>query len=110
MGCTSRSDPSFQQGQKIYATNCIACHGTNGGGVLHSQTVLNNNAFVTGNPDQVIATILYGKQGEGTMPSWQKQLDDQEVAAVATYIRQAWSNQAAPVTGAMVAKIRAKRD
>jgi mono/diheme cytochrome c family protein len=110
MGCTSRTDPSFQQGQGIYKTNCAGCHGINGGGILHSKTVLNSNNFVTGNPDEVIATILYGKQGDGTMPGWQKQLDDRQVAAVATYIRQAWSNQSAPVTVEMVAKLRTKKD
>jgi cytochrome c oxidase subunit II len=110
MGCTPKTDPSFQQGQKIYQANCVACHGINGGGVLHSNTVLNNNALITGNPEPVVAAILFGKAGDGTMPSWQKQLNDKEVAAVATYIRQAWSNQATAVTVAIAAKIRAKKD
>jgi alcohol dehydrogenase (quinone), cytochrome c subunit len=52
--------------------------------------------------------ILYGKAGSGTMPGWSKKLNDQEVAAVTTYIRQAWSNQAEAVTAAMVQKIRGK--
>jgi mono/diheme cytochrome c family protein len=107
LGCTPETAPSFEQGEQIYHNVCLACHGRSGGGVLYSETVLNGSAFVTGNPDKVIATILYGKEGEGSMPSWDKKLTDQEVAAVATYIRQAWSNQADPVTAAMVAKVRA---
>ena len=104
-GCTQR-DPSFQQGQEIYKSDCLPCHGPNGGGILYSKTVLNNSAFVTGNPDEVIALILHGRMGSGAMPGWQEKLTDQEVAAVATYIRQAWSNQAAAVTAAMVAGVR----
>ncbi len=107
-GCGKTVDPSFQQGQEIFQNDCLACHGLNGGGVLYSQSVLNNAALVTGNPDEVIAVILYGKQGAGTMPGWREKLNDQEVAAVATYIRQAWDNQADAVTPAMVAKVRVR--
>ena len=107
LGCAPR-DPSFQQGQEIYKTVCLPCHGLNGGGILYSKSALNNNPFVTGNPDEVITVILFGKVGSGTMPGWHGKLNDQEVAAVATYIRQAWSNQADPVTAAMVKKIRGK--
>jgi mono/diheme cytochrome c family protein len=110
MGCAPKTDPSFPQGQQVYTTDCVGCHGSNGEGVLYSKTVLNNNEFVTGKPDDVIATILYGREGNSAMPGWQKKLNDQEVAAVATYIRQAWSNQSDPVTIAMVAKIRTKKD
>ena len=56
----------------------------------------------------MIAVILFGRQGAGAMPGWREKLNDQEVAAVATYIRQAWSNQADAVTPAMVTKVRTK--
>jgi mono/diheme cytochrome c family protein len=110
LGCGPKTDPSFQQGQEIYKTYCIACHGVNGSGILYRESVLNSSAFVTGDPEAVITAILYGKQGTGLMPGWHMKLTDQEVAAVATYIRQAWSNQADPVTAAMVAKVRTKEE
>jgi mono/diheme cytochrome c family protein len=110
MGCTTKTDPSFEQGRQIYTTDCVGCHGPNGEGVLYSKTVLNNNAFVTGKLDEVITTILFGRAGNSAMPGWQKKLNDQEVAAVATYIRQAWSNQSDAVSMAMVAKIRGQKD
>ncbi len=111
IGCTQRErDPSFQQGQEIFRADCIACHGPNGSGVLYSKSALNNSAFVTGNPEEVIAVILFGRTGSGSMPGWQTKLTDQEVAAVATYIRQAWSNQADPVTAALVTKVRTKEE
>jgi len=108
LGCGKTTDPSFQQGQEIFKAYCLACHGLNGGGVLYQKSALNNSALVTGDPGQVITVILYGRQGSGTMPAWGKKLTDQEVAAVATYIRQAWSNQADAVTAAMVAEVRAR--
>ena len=106
MGCHQRVDPYFQQGQEIYKNYCAPCHGVHGGGVLYSKSVLNNDVFVTGDPNEVIAVILFGREGSATMPGWKMTLNDQEVAAAATYIRQAWSNRAKPVTAAMVTEIR----
>ncbi len=77
--------------------------------MLYNKSVLNNDALVSGDPNKVIAVILYGREGEGTMPGWKDNLNDQEVAAVATYIRQAWSNRADPVSAAMVAEVKAER-
>jgi cytochrome c oxidase subunit 2 len=107
LGC-SQKDPSFEQGKKIYENYCAACHGENGGGVLYSKSALNNSALVLGEPDKVIAVILFGRQGAGDMPGWRETLTDQEVAAVATYTRQAWSDQAGVITPAMVTEVRRK--
>ena len=110
LGCLQKTDPNFLQGQELYKTYCVACHGANGGGVLYSKSALNNDVFVTGEPKDVIAVILYGREGAGTMPGWKMTLNDQKVAAVATYIRQAWSNRASPVTAAMVTEVRTQMD
>jgi mono/diheme cytochrome c family protein len=106
LGCGKKIDPSFQQGKKLYEKYCVVCHGVNGDGVLYSESALNNNVFVTGDHKKVVTVILYGKEGAGSMPSWGQDLNDQEIAAVTTYIRQAWSNWADPVTPAMVKEIR----
>ncbi len=108
LGCGIQRDPSFEQGQEIYKAYCLTCHGPKGQGVLYSKTVLNGDAFVQGNPDEVVNVILYGREGSGRMPGWETKLSDQEVAAVATFIRQAWSNQASAVTTSMVAKVRTR--
>jgi mono/diheme cytochrome c family protein len=105
-GCSQKKDPSFQQGKKIYETYCVACHGTNGDGVLYSKSALNHNDFVTGDYKKVVNVILNGKEGVALMPGWGEQFNDQEIAAVTTYVRQAWSNWAAPVTPAMVKELR----
>lgn len=107
VGCQEPSQ-SFQQGEKLYKTYCVACHGIKGTGVLYPKSALNKDALVTGDPNKLIAVILLGREGAGVMPGWKMTLTDQDVAAVATYIRQAWSNRADPITPAMVKAIRTK--
>ncbi len=108
VGCFQERSQSFQQGEQLYTTYCVACHGIGGTGVLYPRSALNHDALVTGDPKGVLAVILFGREGAGTMPGWKTMLTDQEVAAVATYIRQAWSNRADPITPAMVQAIRTK--
>jgi mono/diheme cytochrome c family protein len=101
-------DPS-QPGQKVFADNCAQCHRANGEGLPATFPALNKNPFVLGDPQPVIATVLNGRKGSlGRMPAWKDTLNDQQIAAVVTYIRQAWSNRAPAVTPAMVAAIRSK--
>jgi mono/diheme cytochrome c family protein len=43
-----------------------------------------------------------------TMPSFAWKLNDQQVADVATYVRNSWGNRAAPVSADQVADLRGK--
>jgi mono/diheme cytochrome c family protein len=106
MACAPRQDKLFQQGKGIYEQYCATCHGSQGEGVLYSLSVLNQSPLVLGDPKQMIAVILNGREGSGSMPGWKDKLSDQEVAAVATCLRQAWSNRAGAVTPEMVAAVR----
>jgi mono/diheme cytochrome c family protein len=95
------------QGKTVFEDNCAQCHRTNGQGLPGTFPALNKNSFVTGDPKPVIATVLNGRKGTlGQMPMWKDDLNDQQIAAVITYIRQAWANQASAVPPAMVAEIR----
>ena len=99
----------IRQGQAVFEDNCAQCHRSNGEGLPATFPALNQNAFVGGDPKPVIVTVLNGRKGcLGKMPVWKDKLDDQQIAAVVTYIRQAWSNRAAGVTPAMVAATRGK--
>ena len=99
----------IRPGQEVFEDSCAQCHRTNGEGLPATFPALNKNAFVVGDPKPVIATVLKGRKGSlGQMPTWKDKLDDQQIAAVVTYIRQAWSNRAAPVTPAMVAATKGK--
>jgi mono/diheme cytochrome c family protein len=101
-------DP-LRQGQEVYEDSCAQCHRANGEGLPATFPALNKNPFVLGDPQPVIATVLNGLKGNlGSMPGWKDKLDDQQIAAVVTHIRQAWSNRAPAVTPAMVAATRRK--
>lgn len=78
-----------ERGAKVYAANCQACHQANGQGVKGAFPPLDGSAVVMNTP-QHIAMLLNGK---GAMPSW-KGLSDVELAAVATYTKNAWGNKA----------------
>ena len=99
----------FKQGQEVFEVNCAQCHRANGEGLPATFPALNKNPYVVGPPEPVIATVLNGRKGSlGQMPTWKDNLDDQQIAAVVTFIRQAWSNRAPAVTPAMVAATRSK--
>jgi len=102
-------DDAAQRGKEVFEDSCAQCHRTNGEGLPATFPALNKNPFVLGDPNPVIATVLNGlKSSLGQMPGWKDKLDDQQIAAVVTYIRQAWSNRAPAVTPAMVAAARSK--
>jgi cytochrome c oxidase subunit 2 len=98
-----------KQGQEVFENHCADCHRTNGQGLPGTFPAHDGNPFVVGPPGPVIATVLNGRKGNmGQMPAWKDKLDDRQIAAVVTYIRQAWSNRAPAVTPAMVAATRSK--
>ncbi len=79
------------RGEKVYASNCAACHGAAGKGAGAIKAL--DGAAVVNDPDHAkqIDVLLNG-QGNGAMPAW-KQLSDTEIAAVITYTKNSWSNQ-----------------
>ena len=85
-------DELVQRGEKVYTSNCIACHQANGKGVPGSFPALDASPIVTGPKAANIHMVMEGK---GAMPSWKPVLSDTEIAAVITYTRNHWSNKAA---------------
>ena len=77
------------RGAKVYAANCAACHQENGkgGGAIKA---LDGSAIVKGPATEQMHVLLEGR-ANGAMPAW-KQLSDTELAAVATYTKNHWSN------------------
>src|SRR5690606_21908971 len=92
----------MSQGQGLYASICQSCHGDEGQGLVGPN--LNGNRYLE-RAEGVINTILDGRPDHG-MPPFANQFDDQEVAAVATYIRNAWDNDFGPVSPEDVAGLR----
>jgi mono/diheme cytochrome c family protein len=99
----------FRLGQGVFEEYCAQCHRANGEGLPDKFPALNNNSFVVGDPQPVIATVLHGRKGKlGQMPAWREKLNDGQVAAAVTYIRHAWANQAPGVGPEAVAALRGK--
>ena len=109
-------DPSVMEtGRKIYAQQCAVCHGDEGEGFPPEMPPLAGNQSITmSSPVNPIRMVLNGGYAPGTkknprphgMPPFSHMLNDQEVAAVVTYIRVAWNNTGTPVTPAQANELR----
>lgn len=75
-----------QQGQQVYATNCIACHGAEGkGNHLFGAPNLTDNIWLYGGSEQqVMQTIRNGRNGQ--MPAWEGILGKDKAHVVAGYV------------------------
>lgn len=82
-------------GQEVYENHCADCHRSNGEGLPVKFPALKGNAYVLGDPRPVLDTVIHGRIGKmGQMPAWKEFLDDRQIAAVVSYIRNAWGNKA----------------
>jgi cytochrome c oxidase subunit 2 len=79
------------RGEKVYATNCAACHQANGKGAGPIKP-LDGAAVVLNAEHKLQISVLLNGQNNLTMPAW-KQLSDTDLAAVITYTKNAWSNK-----------------
>jgi mono/diheme cytochrome c family protein len=102
-------------GAAIYQDLCSACHRSDGKGVPYMFPNLSEAATVSAeNPDTVLHVLLQGAQSVSTneeptgpaMPAFAWQLDDAQIAAVATYIRNHFGKGASAVSTADVTKAR----
>jgi mono/diheme cytochrome c family protein len=97
-----------ERGEEVYAEKCAACHQSKGegvaGGVAGFFPKLANSPYVSGDARQLISVILSGRGG---MPSFRIDLNDNDLSAVASYLRTTF-NKAAPVTSEQVKAVRAE--
>jgi len=84
-------DTLMAQGRTIFANNCAACHGAAGQGE-QGPALAGNEAL--GDTGYLARTIIHGF---GYMPPFGDQLNDNQVAAVASYIRNSWGNEFGPL-------------
>lgn len=112
----SASPQPEPNGEKLYLTRCMSCHQMNGQGVTGTFPPLDGADWVTGDKGRLVRVVLHGLSGEimvnktkynGAMPGWGTFMSDAEVAALTTYVRGAWSNDASKVTADEVKAIRA---
>ena len=107
-----------QQGKAVYG-QCVACHQPSGLGVAGQFPPLAKSEWVNGSEKRLIAIILKGLQGPitvigekhtfaGNMVPWEAALSPKKIAAVASYIRQEWGNNAPEISEAKV--VAAKKE
>jgi cytochrome c oxidase subunit II len=77
------------RGARVYQANCQPCHQANGQGVKGSFPPLAGSKVVANTPEQINVML----NGRNAMPAW-RTLSDVELAAVATYAKNAFGNKA----------------
>lgn len=99
-------------GKEKYNMLCVACHQAGGTGLPPMYPALKGSSVAVGYPvSRHIGIILNGVPGTA-MQGYKDQLNDEEIAALATYERNAWGNntgdviQAAEVSKERVANIQ----
>ncbi|WP_339027836.1 cytochrome c [Leclercia pneumoniae] len=108
---------NLTEGERLYIDNCGACHFVSGKGAPGAFPELDQATIVNAeDPGALIHTILAGAQlpstakapSELAMPGFANRLSDDEVAKLATFIRQGWSNNASAVSEKQVSEVRKK--
>ena len=108
-------------GKKQFEAVCITCHQATGLGAPGVYPPLAGSEWVNGPESRVIRIVLYGLKGDihvdgrdfnaaampvfGQVSNSAYNWSDEKIAAVLTYVRQAWGNKAGPVTVDQVAAI-----
>jgi len=110
----------IEAGKLLYQQICAGCHGLEGEGLTPLAPPLVNSDWVLGSEARLIRIALHGVAGPihvnatryeppmtlPDMPSLRDALDNTQIAAVLSFIRQSFGNGAAPVTSVRVARIR----
>lgn len=109
----------FVWGRNHYLTTCAGCHGTDGAGLNRFAPPLTGSEWVLGDKKRLALIILHGMEGPlevngkyydapdilPVMPA-HSTMDDAAIAAILTYIRNAWGNYAGPVSRGLVGSTR----
>lgn len=102
-------------GKSLYENACATCHADNGAGVTQAFPPLAGAEMVTGDKELLIRITLHGMEGplrvkdenyNGFMPSFAGRFSNQELAAILTYIRTSWGNDAGAVSPETVGEVR----
>jgi cytochrome c oxidase subunit 2 len=87
-----KMDELMARGEKVYATNCAACHQPNGAGLPPAFPALDGSKIAKGPKAAHFDIVMKGKPGTAMAP-FAAQLSDTDIAAVVAYERNAWSNK-----------------
>jgi mono/diheme cytochrome c family protein len=106
-------------GAELFLSNCASCHASRGQGSKddYYPSLFHNSVTGSANPDNLIATILYGvdrklSSGQAFMPGFggdradSNQLGDHEIVLLANYVLEQYGRVSKPVTPDDVAMAR----
>jgi nitrite reductase (NO-forming) len=110
-------EEQINAGKALFAGTCSTCHQPEGQGLEGVFPPLAKSDYIAGDPKRVPNIILHGLNGpvkvngkdyNSNMPPM-NQLNDDEVANIATYVLNSWGNPGGHVTSAEAAAIRAAK-
>jgi mono/diheme cytochrome c family protein len=102
-------------GQRLYGRHCLSCHQADGGGVPNMQPPIAGGQWVQGDAKALALFVMTGGFGsaerkdgavDNVMPEF-RQLSDEDLAAILSYIREKFGGGASPLTTAEVTEARA---
>lgn len=101
-------------GEKVYNTYCIACHMEDGNGVPNMNPPLGETEWVNGDKTRLINIVLNGLNGPieikgetyNNVMAPHNFLNDEDIAAVLTFVRGSFGNSSGPITADEVADVR----
>lgn len=112
---TAYQQARYDLGRQLYELTCAGCHQPHGFGQEGLAPPLADSEWVAGKEAVLARIVLHGARGpitvlgkkwDADMPSFGS-FDDEQLAAILTYIRREWEHGYDPVEPATVAKIRA---
>jgi len=93
-------------GQEQYLIHCAACHQTSGQGMPGLSKPLVGSRWVVGKEENMIRILLNGKEGEDMVMPSMSWMEDEQIAAILSFIRTSWGNDSAPITPETVTRVR----
>lgn len=90
-GAALSMDDAMSQGQQVYAQNCVACHQASGAGMPPVFPAIAGSDKAVGDRDLTLDVLVNGVPGTA-MAAYGRQLNPIQLAAVITYVRNAFGN------------------
>lgn len=85
-GLPVRPGSNLEAGKKIFAENCVACHGDDGKGNAElGGPNLTDRIWLYGSDEATIADVVTNSRN-GVMPAWEGRLDPVTIKALAVYV------------------------
>ncbi|MBX7208610.1 MAG: HEAT repeat domain-containing protein [Verrucomicrobiaceae bacterium] len=111
---TAAQQARFDLGKTLFTSICAACHQLNGRGATGLAPPLVDSEWVLGSEQRLTRIMLHGLSGPISVQGLSYNLEmpafgafnDEQTAAILTYIRREWGHTAAPVEAATVKAIR----